>query len=201
MKIANIITNEIVTDYPTIFNVCNTLNEKIQGIPTLIIGWKLMKRCFKDADILCKEYKKDEIYWTFTQVERKCDYDIDVEDFYKVVLNNTLNNVRYIYVDILNYSYTKIKKIINFLKNKEVYKLLYFTKDKNFMFIYSPQYNTVFGVSLSLCEYIGVSKNKVIRLLNNCELITKLDNINPKLKKVVGNDTHKLLPLYYFFKL
>lgn len=66
------------------------------------------------------------------------------------------------------------------------------------MFIYSEKYNTVFGISLELCEYLGVRKQKVFKLLKNSEYIHDTSFINSDLRKVMGGNTHYIPILYTY---
>ena len=68
------------------------------------------------------------------------------------------------------------------------------------MFIYSEMYNTVFGISLEMCEYLGVNKQKVIKLVKNTEFIHDTKFISNEIRKVIGSNTHYILPLYTYFK-
>lgn len=78
-------------------------------------------------------------------------------------------------------------------------KILFLTKDSKFMFVYSREYNTVFGISLTLCQYIGIKQRKILRLLNNAKLINDISVIDNDMKRIIGTNTHYILPLYDFF--
>ena len=68
------------------------------------------------------------------------------------------------------------------------------------MFIYSEEYKTVFGISLSFCEYIKISKKKIWYLLRNKEVISNTKFIDSDIRRIMGSNTHYILPLYCFFQ-
>lgn len=196
-KIANIITTAKKTQFNGLFNVVKSSEECIDGLPTLVIGWKNIKAMFPDADILNKECHG--IKWTFSKTERRCDYEDDIVSFYNESLLDAMSHIRYIYVDLINFKFGSIKKMIRFLKGNDR-KIVFLTRDSRFIFVYCETYNTVFGISLSTIEYMGINKKKVIGLLKNCEFIHSTEFITSELRQIIGNNTHYILPLYDYFK-
>lgn len=74
--------------------------------------------------------------------------------------------------------------------------------NENFIFIYDKEYKTVYGLSLSLCEYIGIKKQKVLNKLfdnkNNVE-IKKLNFFNDNIKHIINSNPHYIPPFYEYF--
>lgn len=195
-KIGNIVTTGKPSQYSELFNVVKSMDEIQRDLPTLIIGWKNVKSIFPDANILIKEYNG--INWTFSKTERRCDYEDDVINFYNKSILSKMSEIKYIYVDIIRFGYRKIVKIIDFLKGKSK-KLVFYTKNSNFVFIYSSEYKTIFGISLTLVEYLGITKRKVTSIIKNAEYIKDTGYINSDIRKVIGNNTHYILPLFEYF--
>ena len=196
-KLGNIVTSSKQNTFSEIFNVVNSYDDIIQGVPTLIIGWENAKKYIPQVNILTKRY--DNIWWTFSKTERRCEYEDDIMEFFKFTILSRMNKIKYVYVDLVNFRLNSIKKMISFAKGS-THKVVFLTRNKNFMFIYSKQYETIFGISLTLCEYLGIYRNKVIRLVKNGEFIHDTSFIDGDIRKVIGGNTHYILPLYEYFQ-
>ena len=194
-KLANIVTKSKKNTFGNIFNVVNSYSDIIEGIPTLIIGIEEAKQNIDNFSILKKEY--NDVWWTFAKMERRCEYEDDIIKFYNYAILNGMKKTKYVYIDLINYKLSSIKKVIKFLKNNTK-KYVFLTRNSHFMFIYSETYNTVFGISLELCEYLGVKKQKIMKLLKNVEYIHNTKFIDNDIRKVIGSNTHYILPLYTY---
>lgn len=197
IKIANIVTTAKKHSYSDMFNVCNSMDDIIEGLPTLIVGWSNVKKIFPEANILSKEYNG--IKWTFSKTERRCDYEEDVIKFYEYSIMSIMNDIKYTYVDLIKFKLESIKKIIKFLKGPSK-KVVFLTKGSQFMFVYSQEFKTIFGISLALSEYIGIPKKKIISMIKNGEFIKDTSFINSDIRRIIGNNTDYILPLYCYFK-
>lgn len=195
-KIGNIVTRNKKGVFADIFNVVETFDEAIEGIPTLIIGLEDARKCIKGFNILEKQY--DNVWWTFKKTERRYEYEEDIINFYNYAIIHEMEKVRYVYVDLVTYTLTNIKKMIRFLGDRAMKKYVFLTKNSNFMFVYSKQYNTVFGISLELCEYIGIPKQKIYKLFRNQEYIHGTNFMGNEIRGVIGSNTHYILPLYTY---
>jgi len=162
MKIANIVIDKgrkLLNDESFIF-VTSELPENITS-PTLIVGWELVKRLFPNQSILDKKIK-DNLFWTFTKNEKRVEYDKDIIAFYRLILDNIiLNNLEYYFFDIFKVSLFKIKNLINLIKS-DIDKHIYIYAS-SFIYLYYEKY--VIGISIEDLEYIGVSKDKILKLL------------------------------------
>ena len=196
-KLGNIVTSSKQNTFSEIFNVVNSYDDIIQGVPTLIIGWENAKKHIPQVNILTKRY--DNVWWTFSKTERRCEYEDDIMEFFKFAILSRMNKIKYVYVDLVNFRLNSIKKMIGFAKGS-THKVVFLTRNKNFMFIYSKQYETVFGISLTLCEYLGIYRNKVIKLVKNGDFIHDTSFIDGDIRKVIGGNTHYILPLYEYFQ-
>jgi len=201
-KLANIVTKGNKDQYSKIYNVVSSCEGIDCDLPTLYIGLSSAKKCIDNFSILKKHYKDQNCWWTFTKTERRNDYINDLEQFQEDVILNALKNVRYEYVDIIKY---KRKRIVNFIKyiysNSD--KLCFITRGSNFIFIYDVKLKTVFGLSLSLCEYLGINKHKIIEKIKSNkfnQFIPNVSFLNADIKRIIGNNTHYIMPLYSYFR-
>lgn len=152
--------------------------------PTLVIGLEEAKKTTDNFSILEKKIN-DNLYWTFAKTERRTDYDRDLELFCGEVLKRSIDNIKYVYVNILNLGYQRLKKLILFLQSN-VDKHIYICNDM--VYVYSGQ--KVFGVSLRLLRYNKIVSNKVIKWLykqNKNKLYFNDKCLSFKLRQVISN--------------
>lgn len=194
-KIGNIVTKSKKNIFGDIFNVVNSFDNIIDGIPTLIIGFDDAKQYIEGFNVIDKQY--GDVWWTFKKTERRCEYEDDIIKFYNYAILHEMQKTKYVYVDLINFKYTSIKKMIKFLGD-ETKKYVFLTRNCNFMFVYSEIYNTVFGISLELCEYLGIDKQRVYKLLRNHQYVNDTKFIGNDIRKVIGSNTHYILPLYTY---
>jgi len=155
MKIGNIITDTPI-NVGVGFNVVKSIDDVIVGLPTLIIGYSIVKENFgDDLDFVNREING--FKWTFSKVEHVKYHTIDLNTFIDKCINDSIAKINYVFVDpILNTKHT-IKKIIrkiNSLENIITYRC------DNMVYIFGD--NLVFGVDLYLLDYIYINVNKVI---------------------------------------
>lgn len=192
MAIANIITTESLP-YSDIqlFNVSS--NEIIDDkLPTLIIGWKLVKSIFSDeANILDKNIKKN-VYWTYSKYEKREEYEIDVISFITKIINDKILEFNYIPINIFSIKYNSIKNILKFLSSKE--KKICYTSYNKQMYIYSDK--IIYGISIDDLMYIGISKKKLYKFFKNVTYINNTDFLSIELKKII-NSNQIIIPYLY----
>ena len=193
MVFGNIVTRSKSVDNAEYFNIVGSYDEIDNGLPTMIVGYEEAKKVIHGLDIYTKRY--GDVFWTFSKTERRCEYEDDMEGFFRYAVEKKLSDAKYVHVDILRYGLESLKKVVRFAKDRSK-KIVFLTKGSSFMFVYSEKYNTVFGVSLSTCEYAGVPKQKVVKLLRNCEFVHGTSFISPQIRKVVGFNTHYIPILY-----
>lgn len=201
-KLANIVTRGKKDDFSGIYNVVNSCDGIDVNLPTLYVGLNNAKKCIENFSILQKYYKEQNCWWTFSKTERRNDYFDDIEQFQETVILTTLSKIKYEYVNFLKYSK---RRIVNFIKYiySDSDKVCFLTRSGSFIFIYDVKLKIVFGLSLTLCEYVGVDKNKVISKIKSNkynEFINNTSFLNSDVKHIIGNDTHYILPLYCYFR-
>jgi len=195
MKIANIVSTTNI-NVSNDFNVVKSLGEIIQGLPTLIIGWDFVKKNYPDYDILTKKLEEN-LYWTFKKTEDRSKHEEDIYNFVENTYRNLINGIEYVYVDPILFSRRKIKKIITKIKGlKEIISY----EHKGMIYIYGEK--LIFGVDLSILEYMGFNtckvKNKIITISN---IFLTYDTIFIEYKKKVENLDNQIRFLPYLYSI
>lgn len=161
--IANIITKSNVYKFNNFIKICKNYYEIDKTAPTLVIG-------VEDANILISEgYDKkkldyvfrqidDNIFWTFSTMEKRSDNELDIEKFKKHIIKELKRKVTYTFLNVLMFSKTRMKDFLSFLKNHQS-NICYYVTDKMLYIAFDDE---VWGVSFDDCEYIGVKKEKII---------------------------------------
>ena len=196
MKFANIVsTTQInVTDD---FNVVQSMDEIIHGLPTLIIGFDYVNKHYPDFDILNSELEPN-LYWTFKKTERRDKHEEDLIWFENKVYNDLANKLTYIIVDPIQYHSSSIKKIIR--KIYSIEKLISFING-DMVYIFGDKF--IFGVDLKLLRFVGLDTNRIkykiktksIVFLEDSEILIEYKNYIDELGLQV-----KYLPFLYFIR-
>lgn len=200
--IGNIVTEYRKDKFSPLFNVVGEFPEADRSLPTIIIGLNEAKTYINDFCILKKGYEDGLIQWTYKKTERKYEYDNDIPAFYRFCLDRMLSNVGYRYLDFSKYRYNETKRILNWL-DSETDKVCFLTMGSKFMFIYDTTRETVFGISLTLAEYIGVDRKKaVLRVKKNRKnrFIYDTRFLDSDIRSVIGANTHYIPVLSTFFQ-
>lgn len=161
MYIGNIVTDNIIKDND--FKVCTSIDLIDETLPTLIIGWKLVKEMYGDNVSILHKKINQRTYWTFNKRERKIDFENDLELFKDFCIESFGENIPYVYFDILygkkSINYRIIRKLLS-LKNPITY-----IDDNGMVYIYSE--NIIFGIDLNILDFFKGKKDKVIKKLKN----------------------------------
>lgn len=192
MAIANIITNGATQfDNVGLFNISEDKILDI-NIPTLIIGWGLVKSIFGDkASILDKTIDKN-ICWTFSKFEKREDYEVDIINFVNKIISDKINTLNYRPINVFNITYNKIKDILKFLSS-DIKKICYISFNKHIYF-YSEE--IIYGLSIEDLNYIGINKNKIFNKCRNMSIIYNSDFINDDFKRII-NSNQIIIPYLY----
>lgn len=154
MKIANIFSRNNI-EVPEDFNVTDSMDNIIHGIPTLIVGYDYVKKHYPDFDIT-NRCIKDDLCWIFKKTERRDDFNSGLEWFINKTYSDLCQNVKYVYVDFIQYNdkvlLKIIKKIIS-LKDKVSFH------HKDMIYIYGE--NLIFGIDLKLLSFMEKNVNSI----------------------------------------
>jgi|TARA_R110001592_G_scaffold126498_10_gene337890 hypothetical protein len=176
------------------FNVVNSFNEVIEGIPTLVVGTNNANDSYGNLNYI--DRKIDDLnYWTFSKKEKRGLFEEDLFYFIENSYKNLTNRLEYIFVDVILFDDEKIKKIFDKI---ESYKdNISFLTDK-MVYIYSDKY--IFGIDLRQIEYIRGDIDKFIKkvkrfskdFLSNNEILIEYKNNLGMLE-----DELKYIPVLY----
>ena len=176
------------------FNVVNSFNEVIEGIPTLVVGTNSANDSYGNLNYI--DRKIDDLnYWTFSKKEKRGLFEEDLFYFIENSYKNLTNRLEYIFVDVILFDDEKIKKIFDKI---ESYKdNISFLTDK-MLYIYSDKY--IFGIDLRQIEYIRGDIDKFIKkvkrfskdFLSNNEILIEYKNNLGMLE-----DELKYIPVLY----
>lgn len=167
-----------------------------KDIPTLIIGKQKAENIFGKERIKVLDKKIDEnLYWTFGKMEKRNEYEKDIEVFYKNIFNNIKNKTFYTFISVYILSYKEAKLLLKYLKSKE--EKYFFILNKHIYFIYKKK---VLGISIEELTYIGIKYDKVIGTIkkNPCNHIIFDDNFVTAKVKSYTKDNKILVPMLYF---
>jgi len=194
MDVGNIVTSSKLKEDN--FKICNDLESINNSLPTLIVGWNKTKELVKEETSILHKRINDKLYWTFSQKERKVEYDNDIISFKKLCYNKIGSDIPYVYLDILHGKSHTNKKII-----QKIYTLInpisYISKNK-MLYIFAE--NIIFGVDLNICELIGINKEKIIERIENIPNSILIGNeIFNKCKDYIKrtDNREKLVPYIY----
>lgn len=196
MYIAKIITNMRKIDTIDLVEITNRVDGIDEFIPTLIVGKELAESiCGKEnIHVLDKKIKKN-LFWTFARLEKRSEYELDIEKFNSFVITKLMSMVKYAFFNLYYEPLSRIKRLISFVVNDEE-KHLYMTK--NHIYIY---YNgNVFGISLGQIRYVGINDKKIIALIKrgrNNKLFFNDDFIGYRLRRMLGNNSI-IVPYLHF---
>lgn len=196
MKFGNIVspTEISVSDD---FNVVKSMDLTIQGLPTLIIGWDYIKKTYPDYNIITRKLDEN-LYWTFKKTENRGQHEEDIYNFIKNTYNSLVKELEYIYIDPILYNKKKIKKIIRKITSVSM-RFTYL--HENVVYIYGDGF--IFGIDLSIIEFIGLDKDKIINKIKSISntFLTK-DVIFIEYKKRIEklDNQVKYIPYLYSIK-
>ena len=155
MKIGNIVSNTPLKVGEE-FNIVDSFDDIIEGIPTLIVGYQLVKEKFgEDLDFLEREV--DGISWTFTKEEQKKYHIPDLNQFIDYCFYKCVEDTTYLFVDPIQFSKRKMKRVIS--KINSIENPISYLTEKNMLYIFGE--NLIFGVDLKLVNYIGIDSDKI----------------------------------------
>ena len=200
-KIGNIIVSSPNSKVDDCYNKFLSLSNVDNNLPTMIIGLKNAKQNIENFSIFKQEYRNNMLWWTFAKTEKRSDYDKDMQNFYEVCINNIINNIKYYNININELTYSKIKKLIKYIKNNN--KKIYYIDNNKFVFIYDiEKTKNIYGISLNTCAFYGISKEKILKLIvsnSKNEQIKNFYEIPNKVRRMVNDEIPNEMFLLEFF--
>ena len=196
MYIGRIISNKENIDTLDFVDVTENVGSIDNFIPTLIIGKKKAEEIYGKENIKVLDKKiTNNVTWTFDKVERRNEYERDLKMFNDSLIKTIKKNIKYEFFNIYIEPISRIKKLISFIKSPKI-KYIYIFNDH----IYMYYNNIVYGISLSDIQYLGINKNRILRLLNSNSsniIVENHDFLSKKMRQIIKEDKI-LIPYLYF---
>lgn len=196
MYIGRIISNKENIDTLDFVDVTKNIGSIDNFIPTLIIGKKKAEEIYGKENIKVLDKKiTNNVSWTFDKVERRNEYERDLKAFNDSLIKTIKKNIKYEFFNIYIEPISRIKKLISFIKSPKI-KYIYIFNDH----IYMYYKNIVYGISLSDIQYLGINKNRILRLLNSNSsniIVENHDFLSKKMRQIIKEDKI-LIPYFYF---
>lgn len=196
MYVANIVTkNNLNVD--KYFNVVESLDEIIQGLPTLVIGWDIVKTTNPDTDFIDKKISEN-IFWTFKKTERRDIFEEDLYNFINYSYNLLVKNIKYQFIDLILLTESQLKNIFKILKKST--KLIGY-KYNNMLYLYSD--NIIYGFDLNLLDYLDYNRQTTFdKIKSYCLVFLEHNDILIEYKDIIEmlNNEVKYIPYLYFIE-
>ena len=195
-KLGYIVSNKKIRGVENFIGVTNNFDDVIKyGKPILIVGLELARLYSNNFSILEKRIS-DNIFWTFDKMERKSDFDRDLDNFYNFVIKKSIIDLRYYYINVFSLGFNKTKKLLNFINSNEN-KDIFINDDM----LYILHNTNVFGISLTKVKYCGIDVKKVFYIINanKSNIIHKnYFKLNNKIRHKINNKKYAAV---YFLKM
>ena len=200
MYLGRIVSNQRKFDPIEFIEHTSDLEKNTEDIPTLIVGKAFAESIYgKDkVKILDRKITKN-VYWTYSKTEKRSAYDEDVEKFKSMVYSNALKTMKYQFFSMFRSNLSKKKGLIEFINNRKIKKVIYI-KGEHIYIYYGDK--LIIGLSLAEMEYLGISRDKVIKRLTNNPNNKILFNdsfISYAVMRLVGNNFF-IIPYLYAVK-
>ena len=170
-KIGNILTNKKL-DIENIYNVVDSKEKLIEGIPTIVIGWEFTKENYPDANII--DWKIcDGVYWTFGNREKRQVYEDRISKFKDLAIEKFVKSIKYVPFSVLTETKENKREFFDFMENNTSMKKVYVRNDM--VYIYVPNKEIVYGISLRDITYIGKDSS---RFLSRVHKFLNADSVN-----------------------
>lgn len=195
MKIGNIVTKYDFKEDIS-FNVFKKYDEVDNNLPTLIIGWKDMLKIFPNQPIL-KNKINDNTFWEFSKFEDRTKNSLGVERFIQECYDNKFNSFDLVYIDLISFSLTKIRKIINKIKNST--NIITYYNDNEILIFCD---NILFCLNVNVLLFLNINIDKLNSKLNKLSKVilpnkVSSENWNSYSERLYGDES--LNPVLHSF--
>jgi hypothetical protein len=195
MKIANIVSHQRV-NVSQEFNVVESMDNIIHGLPTLILGFDYVNKHYPDFDVMDRKLGEN-LYWTVKRTEKRDKYEEDLSWFVTKVLTDLISEISYVFVDPIQYNSRTIRKVIrkfHTMENKITYQ------NGQMLYIYAEK--IIFGVDLKLLKYIGLDYKKIKeKIIRKSLVFLTNDKILIEYKKTVEELDNQVRYIPYLFSI
>ena len=188
--IANILSEKNFLD-GELYNVTASKESLIEGLPTLVVGWEFTKQMYPDANII--DWKINEnTYWTFGKREKRAVYEYRIEKFREISLSSFIKSVKYESLSMTSSSNEKKNEVMESVFTEEGVKFYY---TNGMAYLYAPQENVVYGISLREIDFIGKNAKDFLSSIYKSENIeaVSVDSLSTDMKFAFRN-CHYIVP-------
>lgn len=192
--IANILTDKTFIDNE-LYNVVNSKDKLIGGIPTLVIGWEYTKKIYKDVSILNWSIDRD-TYWTYGKREKRNKYDENIINFRKMAMSRFIKSVKYKFFSLITISDDEKEYIIKLISKVDGTNI-YLNNDM--VYVLDDENKLVIGFSLKDIDYIGKDRKKILSKIyknKNNVLIDIKDDLSYDAKSALSGYSYVVPYLY-----
>jgi hypothetical protein len=193
MFVGNIVTHSNI-NVDKYFKVVNSLDDIIDGLPTLIVGWDIVKTINPNADFIDKKLSEN-IFWTFKKSERRDIFEDDFYDFNEYCYGLLIKDIEYKFIDLIQLNENELKNTFRFIKkNGNVVGYLY----NKMLYIFVEK--TIYGIDLNLLKYMDYNTDDVLyKIKSYCSVFLDNKEILIEYKDVIDmlNNEVKYIPFLY----
>ena len=152
--------------------------------PILIVGWSEIKKLYPNQKITNKQINHN-LWWTFSEKEKKVDYDKDIVKFYDLCINEFDSKFTYWFLNPFELYFSDIRRLI-FKINNSRNKLLVYENDKHLFLLID---DIVIGLNMDFFNLTTISLDSIKCWLNskNFEFIENFELFNIK-NNIINKD-------------
>lgn len=193
-KIANILTKNLFND-KIFYNVVDSKDKLINGIPVLCVGVELTKKNYPNFNILNMNIS-DDVYWTYGPREKRNIYESRLKTFIQKSIDKFRSDISYKYVNVVfdgisSNDFTVLNELM-FNGGKSIVSFIF----NGMVYVYDNS-KTVYGISLRELSYIGENvKMFLSTVYTNTTVITNKDSI-PLDVRILFNGYDYLIPCLF----
>lgn len=171
-------------------------------VPTLIVSKKLAEKLYgkENVKVLNKTICEN-IFWTYSKMENRLQFENEIKNFRDNVTKSLFEKIHYVNFSIFIEPLHRIKDFIMFLNNSTK-KYIFLENDQLYIYASNNKVNSIVGLSLLDCEYIGIDKKKILTKINsnkNNILFTRKHIIDYNLKQITNEKKYIIPYLYSLF--
>ena len=198
MYIGRIITKSKNFDTLDFVDITSDTTKIDNTIPTLIVGRQTAETLYGRENIHVLDKKVgDSVYWTYSKLDRRNEFERDIDKFNAKLYKNLVSNIEYKYISPFTATFTDIKGLLNILQHKSE-KIVYIFEQH----LYILYNNTVYGLSFTEMQYIGVTREKIMGKIiggKNIKMVKNNNFLSRNMRKMI-KDSKIIIPYAYFLK-
>lgn len=171
MVVGNIINcnDEIDERYFNCLSIDEFMSENFisNKLPTLIVGWDVVKQNFGEVSILSKMITPPTsdgyggVYWTFSKKEKRGIYELNIKEFQERCYSDLTKKIKTYNIDPIIYKINTTDEVCE--------KILKLEGGVGYLFqeriVYVYKDNNIFMIDLELIDFIDFDRDKIVKTL------------------------------------